>query len=195
MGLRYRRILDAMGHTYKRFDQDHNVRDLFWMARGCDGILIATPTMTHQRFVEMLVPLRKPILCEKPLATQMTQVFDMLERASHYRTPFRMVNQYAVLPNGTGGVTSYNYFRHGGDGLAWDCIQIIGLARGRLVLGDDSPVWKCSLNGRRQLLSMMDTAYMRYLDLWFQKPKQDLGYLIDIHQKTDYLARGAYGTH
>ncbi len=97
-----------------------------------------------------------------------------------------MTYQYSLIASkDTIGKSFYNYFRHGNDGLAWDCLQIIGLARGAISLEECSPVWSCVINGRRVPLAAMDAAYIGYVQSWFKNPHQDMGLLQAIHEKTD----------
>ena len=105
-----------------------------------------------------------------------------------------MMFQYEFFVGpGLKGKTIYDYFRHGNDGLVWDCVQIIGLHEGKdedLNLSEKSPVWTCQINGKKLELDNMDRAYMWAVDQWFINPKsQDPYRIVAIHEKTASLAK------
>jgi hypothetical protein len=121
------------------------------------------------------------MLCEKPVTTSLTELAEILELYKNQR--LKMVMQYAELNTGDGGHSFYDYYNHGRDGLLWDCIQIIGLARSSWKVGEDSPVWKCALNGKELSLSDMDIAYISMIRKWFFAPREELLKIYDIHKK------------
>lgn len=185
MGKRYEAILRYLGKQFVGVDKEHNRHYVNEQAAKADGIIIATPTDTHAEYIERFAPLSKPILCEKPVTKSIDELNRLLETVKSHKTPFRMMYQYKVLATQSSiGKSHYDYFRHGSDGLVWDCLQIIGLARGELRLGEASPVWSCVINGRTLNLAHMDAAYIAYVQKWLQNPAQDLGEILAIHQKT-----------
>ncbi len=190
MGIRYQAILNHLRKPFVGIDKGGPIP-----AEDFDSFIIATPTETHASIIQMLSPYKKPILCEKPVSKNIGEVTEILHQVSADKTPFKMMLQYEVLSaNTTTGLSLYNYFRHGRDGLAWDCIQIIGLARGEVSLSEESPIWQCWINGKELSLSHMDYAYVKYVDDWFKQPHQDKSQILDIHVKTDEAARsGRYG--
>lgn len=184
MGMRYRAIFDHLGVGYLCADISHTIDQMRGMSEGVTGILIATPTHMHAKMILGLADLRIPILCEKPISKNIAEVIEALRAVAKYATPFSMVYQYAMLPIGNSGLTKYDYFKHGGDTLVWDCIQLVGLAKGDIELDERSPVWNCSINGRKQDIGDMDRAYIHFIKSWMRKPEQDVGYLRDLHAKT-----------
>ena len=190
IGTRYQAVLRYLDKPCVVSDIGHSVAQTFEMAKQADGVIIASPTDTHAEWIHTLSPLRKPILCEKPICKDMSELSRVFMRVSADRTPFKMVFQYSYLDQPSAkGWSHYNYFRTGKDGLVWDCIQIIGLARGRVELENDSPIWRCILNGRALELGAMDAAYVHMIRDWLKNPAHDLGQIRAIHEKTDMLAR------
>jgi len=88
------------------------------------------------------------------------------------------------------GRSHYDYFRHGNDGLVWDCLQIIALARSAPLLRETSPMWSSMINGKALNIAHMDAAYMAYVQAWFKYPAQDMGEIIGIHEKVDAFEKG-----
>lgn len=157
MGRRYSAVLKDLGRVFTGIDvgQFANVKDY-------DAIILATPTDTHSPLLREFaaVGTQAWILCEKPIVKSERD----LGLLGELPLSLCMVNQYAYL-NGLYRVsdkdeTSWNYWNSGKDGLYWDCIQVINLAKGPVTLKDDSPVWTCVINGWSQSIAHMDFAYI-----------------------------------
>jgi hypothetical protein len=190
MGRRYQAILKFLGKDFVAVDKQHNRHFVKDQAARADGIIIATPTDTHLTLLAEFNEFKKPIMCEKPFTKDMRDMDLIVDMFTESRTPLNMIYQYQELGNPySQGSTVYDYFKHGGDGLAWDCIQIVGLAKGALELSESSPLWTCSLNGWQVELSDMDAAYITHIEKWMAAPGQDLSEIREIHQKTDELHR------
>jgi hypothetical protein len=193
MGKRYQCILDYLQRPYICVDKIHTLAEIKRDASRASGIIIATPTNTHVNFIREFLPFRKPILCEKPITKDIAELKDLKDEILESKTPFRMTFQYEVLDQPSqNGPSRYNYFRHGNDGLVWDCLQIIGLARSEIKLGEDSPVWSCMMNGKALSLSHMDAAYIAYLQKWFHRPDDSLSKIVQVHEKTAEYQNGFY---
>jgi hypothetical protein len=178
MGKRYQAILKYLGHNPVCADLGTSNNELIDKAMGSGGVIIATPTHTHTDIIRLVAPTRKPILCEKPVCKDPEELRGVLELVQTFGTPFAMMMQYKELAHrDTIGPSMYNYFRHGNDGLIWDCFQVIALARGTVNLGEDSPVWACKINGKTLNLSHMDSAYISYVQKWLKNP--------DFHDHTE----------
>lgn len=189
MGRRYQAIFNYLNIPFQALDALHTLGMVTQAVERSDGVVIATPTATHADFIRALAPLKKPILCEKPVVKDIAELKLLFEVLKDAGTPFRMMYQYSMLARTDRiGPSVYNYFRHGSDGLVWDCLQIIGLARGACHLREDSPVWSCKINGLRVEISHMDAAYIAYIQRWLRIPSQDPGEIIAIHEKTHALA-------
>ncbi len=197
MGKRYQANLKHLGQSYTCADLLHDDRWIERSAARAQGIIIATPTNTHLKLVTKFSQMGKPILCEKPLVKTKHELDDLMCSVRLGRTKLRMTFQYQMLDMvSSNGHSHYDYFRHGNDGIVWDCMQIISLARKSIDLNETSPIWSCVLNGDRLNIADMDRAYIDYVKLWFNYPQQDLSYLNDIHLKViDYEKRMSGGTH
>ena len=191
MGKRYRAVLDYLGKEYVAVDKEHNRHFVAAAAQESDGIIIATPTDTHVDLIRQFGQHEKPILCEKPITKDVKALRKVVADLDPARSPLTMVYQYSVLADRfSQGWSYYNYFKHGTDGLAWDCLQIIGLARGEVDLAEDSPVWRCRLNGKSINLGKMDRAYIKFIEHWIRAPRfQDLGAVVEAHEKTAEMER------
>lgn len=188
MASRYKAILKALGESFEGVDIQHTSNEILRAAKKADRVIITTPTETHLDLIELLAEADIPILCEKPLSKDPKRLDHLLNIV---KPDLQMIFQYGELADRlvTSPLTYYNYFKHGSDGLAWDCIQIIGLAKDQVVLQEDSPIWKCSINGKKLNLSDMDKAYVHFIRKWLADKKQDLGFIRDIHHKTDEIER------
>ena len=173
MGRRYQAILKHFGARAVLFDpamqNPYPFLDTVGSAvRASDGVIIASPTATHAAYCISLADAGVPILCEKPVSTDLDEVEAVLDRVSG---PFRMMAQYTLLNPFDDGETFYDFYHSGSDGLAWDCIQLLGLARGFVTLRDESPIWRCTLNGRILSLDDVGWAYVEYVKQWLDEPE------------------------
>ena len=189
MGTRYRAILNHLEESFVCLDKNDSLADIVHNARFSDRIILCTPTPTHFSLLKRLLPLHIPILCEKPLSTDMKEMEGILKLVELNKTPFTMMLQYSELvrPRSVGH-SFYNYFRSGHDGLIWDCMQIIGLANGEVEINNNSPIWKCMINGEALSLSDMDGAYVTFVEKWMSgQITQTPEFLYNIHEKTSRL--------
>lgn len=184
MGRRYAAILDYLGYKWIGFDVD--TPEILWRkyVDEVDGYIVATPTATHLTIIENLFKNQKPILSEKPLTTKM-HLLEQFEDKNRIEMPWlAVVNQYKYLDNSQSkGSTFYNYFKTGGDGLAFDCVSLFGVARGIVRLKNTSPIWVCTLNGRKISLASMDSAYVEMLEDWITKPESNYVTARKAHEK------------
>jgi hypothetical protein len=183
MGRRYTAILKHLGVAVAGCDLD----DWRLPPKDCDGIIIATPTSSHLELLEACLRIGdRPILCEKPFTTDIEAMRRFVHRRSELNR-IRMVNQYEHLPGTsepvTHGVSRYNYFNHGRDGLAYDCVNILGMAMWNCSLEEYSPKWICWLNGHRLKIEDMDYAYIEMINDWTTCPKSNMEYALAAHEK------------
>lgn len=184
MGLRYQSILRYLDVDFKIYDIKQKIRPtLTQVATNVDGVILATPTDTHFDYIYKFAWQNIPILCEKPLSKNKDEL-DAIKSFAKNGLNLTMMMQYKMLddPSSTGD-SHYNYFRTGNDGLKWDCLQIIGLARGNVAISNGSPIWDCKLNGKQLSLADMDLAYVNFVKEWLRSPGDDISKLIDIHDK------------
>jgi len=192
MGSRYRIICNSLGVEVFGIDKGLNdFNDLLKEIMTVDGIIIATPTATHLDFLKTLHKTNLPILCEKPLTTDIKKLTEFFNEDFHKKSKIRMVNQYEyMISEDDIGSSYYNYFKHGSDGLGWDHINIIGLAKGDVQIGENSAVWQCQINGAELCIADMDHAYIAMIEDWMQKPDGDLAYILEAHTKvSEFLSR------
>ena len=158
---------------------------------GVDGIIVASSTASHTRDILNYSRYGLPFLCEKPVSKLPIEIDNFVSVAKKMNMNIRMINQYEELidPNLVGD-THYNYFKTGMDTLAFDCINIIGLAKGKVTLQDDSPVWDCQINGQKLNLGDMDQAYISMIEKWAKDPKENLDYIRTAHLKVFKYIQG-----
>jgi hypothetical protein len=185
MGRRYGAVLSFLGVRWEGIDIGETPK------RPYDGVIIATPTANHIDDIQYYAT-DAAVLCEKPFAISLPPVKEICRMAKDKGWSLRMVNQYAYLdPAQSSGESLYDYYNHGRDGLAWDCINIVGLARGKFSLGEVSPVWACMLNGHTLKIRDMDSAYIAMIHDWVSGGEGNIPYILSAHTKvSSYLGGG-----
>lgn len=187
MGKRYQAILNHFKQEYLPLDKSKPEADsIIKKASKCERIIIATPTETHVGYLKDLLPLKKPILCEKPITKNLDELIDLHAECQRKGWSYQMVMQYKELTISKEPQrwSYYNYFKHGSDGIVWDCIQIVGLAEGPVWLKEDSPFWECTINGRQLSIADMDMAYVSMVKRWLMNSlDQTMDEIIHVHKK------------
>lgn len=170
MGKRYSAICDSEDIPYISVDREDS------LPRPADGIshyIIATPTSTHGKVLIDLTNLNPgylKVLVEKPFAIMdnlKTGLAPIEHARSHGHTVY-MVNQYAYYSHGlteeAEGPTHYDYYNSGKDGAAWDCIQLIHLAKSNVeYLQNENPIWDCMINGMKLNRELIDLCYVKMI--------------------------------
>lgn len=187
MGQRYKMILKYLKVPFSCFDTKLET-SLLAASLDCDRAIIATPTEHHTSNIrDVMKYLKGPILCEKPICKDLLELGKLLDECKANGTDLRMVYQYKKVyrDDVLAGPSYYNYFKHGSDGLNWDCIQIIGLARGSVRISENSPFWNCVINGQTLRIQDMDMAYVEYVADWLKSPVLCAGpdEILDAHKK------------
>jgi hypothetical protein len=198
MGSRYKAVLNYLGVEFSPYDitLKTTLKDA---AKGCDRALICTPTDAHADSIRQVISVLKgPILCEKPITKNLRELRDLINDCAKAGCDLRMIYQYKKVYRDDGfiGPTHYDYYKSGGDGLAWDCIQLIGLARGSIRIDQKSPIWDAAINGQLLRIGLMDQAYIEYVNDWIKCPQVCVGpkEIIETHEKVQRLIEGAnYG--
>jgi hypothetical protein len=187
MGKRYQAILKYLDQDYLPLDRAHYTQDeIMEKASSCAQIIIASPTPTHFEYMRTLLPLGADILCEKPVTKNLMELEELHSLCSRMNLKYKMVMQYRELidPLASSNWTEYNYFRHGNDGIAWDCMQAIALAKGVAVAKEDSPVWYCMINGQELSIADMDQAYVDHVTKWLEgRLDQSMDEILNAHYK------------
>ena len=185
MGTRYALICkNELGLEVCGMDDDHSFSQqaTFVKSKGIDGVIIATPTLTHLDAIQIFDGYSPgiPILCEKPIAKCHLHWNHNL----NVKMNVRMVNQYKYLSKpDTVGKTFYNFYKTGNDGLLWDCINIVGLSKGECEIKNDSPRWQCTINGHQIKQADMEQAYVDMIKDWVKNPTGDIEYINYAHDK------------
>lgn len=187
MGKRYQAILKRMGAEVMCKDKYDVINRSHY--DWSDRAIIATPTKTHVRFAEHLISMgNKPILCEKPISKNLEDTKHVLEIAKKYNVPFEMTRQYEhIYEPGSEGKTFYDFYNTGKDGLIWDCIQIIGLARGEVRINNESPVWDCQINGVDVSEANINQSYVSFMNRWVNQPSGNFDDIFKYHNKTKHF--------
>lgn len=188
MGHRYKTILDFYKHDVAGYDKRTGPMGSFGISEA-DRIIIATPTASHVKDLMETIPHKIPILCEKPICKDRQGLNEAITFAETHGTRVEMVSQYDYMPfsRERKEETLYDYFKHGGDGIHWDCINVIYHANGEVILKENSPWWQCRINGDPLSLGDVDHAYMRMIDLWLKDPKDGLDRIWRSHEKVRSL--------
>lgn len=188
IGSRYVAILETLGVDYIGVEVGDDLPSKY------DAIIIATPTHLHGEHLMRHADDGVPILVEKPLATDLRQALEICDMIDEAGTAVRMVNQYRHIPDDGGeGDTLYDYFKTGADGLYWDTISLIAIARGPVVVKNKSPVWRCTVNGLKLSHSLIENAYIDMVQAFLEKPPTapETGYMRMAHKKVARLIETA----
>lgn len=187
MGKRYSAILRYLDIPYTGMDREETFGQQVAYClhdKDVDGVIIATPTNTHIDAISWFSSLKKPMLCEKPISLS---PFDISESTRKYLT---MVNQYKYIDltsgsegQGLDGITFYDYYHSGSDGIFWDCINIIGLSKSGIHIDNKSPVWKCLINGNLLNREAVDRAYISMVKDWVLNHESNFDYIVKSHKK------------
>ena len=180
MGKRYQAILKYLNEPFECLDKKGGIGKEGRSLEEYDSFIVATPTETHHDIVCRLGQYDKPILCEKPLSKDLKEVLSMINAAPKLSI---MMQYRKLISKETGGLSWYDYFRHGNDGLIWDCFQIIALGTEQVNLRETSPVWRCGINGQQLSLANMDDAYIKAVDDWLHGEKISDLEMFKFHKK------------
>jgi hypothetical protein len=170
MGQRYEKILDKLEVDRRCVDIEF---EKSWDVKGIKKVIIATPTFSHRKYIEFFNGRGIEILCEKPICKD---VETMCKLEQKIRVPFYMVcnwsfvNPCDILWPGSCTI-EYENSRTGDDGLAWDCIQLIYLAKNfDLSLNNKAQAFKCAINGYPVSLADIERSYETMIRDWINCP-------------------------
>lgn len=159
MGKRYGSILDYLKIPYQSIDVHNFTLSLH---SDVDGIIICTPTDKHYQSIMEFADHGLPILCEKPITKNLSELYDLLKLPIE----LSMINQYRFFDSNQVGLTSYNFYNSGSDGLIYDCINLIGMATDNVYLSKVNPVWSCMINGSHVNRKQVDDSYLVNIKNW-----------------------------
>lgn len=184
MGRRYTAILNYLGVENIGVDNG----DLTPHPDTYDRAIIATPSDIHMYVCEMMANLHKPFLCEKPIDKDPAKIQKLIDLCKKKRVDGRMVCNWAFTGRlkfypGENQV-QYSNYNTGKDGLAWDCIQLIYLAKGFPELSTGSPYLQAHIDGDRVHEGHIARSYKTMIDVWLQGG-DDLWSLEDAKKATE----------
>ena len=210
MGRRYCAILDHLGVEYEGFDlvtspsEGRRPGHFLWRLRltstGFTHYIIATPTDTHAELLRFLMDRFEAVnvLVEKPVTRDPAELRALVKAAEKGGHDVYMVNQYAYgnrgappgVPRGKGYPgkrTEYNYFNSGKDGLIWDCIQLLHLAKADIYLANISPERICIINGRVYRSDATDWLYIKMIRDFLGRRKWlwPIAEVIETHERAN----------
>ncbi len=196
MGRRYAAILRELGHeSYGCDPSAPECSQPLGSFDDYDAYIVATPTSTHLEILSDLLDCNKPVLCEKPFVKNAgIELTLLLKYAEERKMQLSMVSQYdyCILNKEETGLTSYDYYHSGPDGIAWDCINLIWHASGPIELKNESPIWKCQINGESLTLDLVADSYLTMINEWLNRPYEpQYERILKAHQKVEeFIARG-----
>ena len=191
MGRRYAAICDHLKIDWQGYD----------IMGGSDDypythVIIATPTEAHLGCLLKYgqEAQGRPILIEKPVRKSAANT----EKAIRDIDNLFMVNNYAHIhevrqdPYRSWRTqdTTYSFYNTGADGVYWDCIQLIHLAKRSIDINLQSPIWSCTINGIPINRAQVDRGYVDMI-ADFVGPQNNLwGYddIVAAHEKVEAFA-------
>lgn len=194
MGRRYISILKTLKVPFVGIDAGEKSED-----RDFTHAIVATPTEIHLDSIQDVIQNYGiiKILCEKPLCKNTKQLEYLKLFLSAWEViKLDMVQNYAFASDlepeeliNSKGHTVYDYFNSGKDGKDMDCIQLIALASGSYELHNDSPVWKCMINGIEIRRGDIDLSYCRMIEHWLSAKPMPLPikYLMTVNERVTSL--------
>ena len=199
MGKRYCSILKYLGHEVIEHDLDTGT-NLGAALKHVNKAIIATPTGTHENFFGALIDRRIPFLCEKPMSTNIGKLEWLNKQAIENDIEVKMVCNWKFIRGGMNigsHKVRYNHFRTGNDGLEWDCIQLIMLAKetGKrnydISLRTTSPVFDVQIDDKQVTLDDIDNSYLFMLDKYCSEPDELWGtkQAIEGATRVNYMLR------
>jgi hypothetical protein len=179
---RYKAILNYLGHPFYSYDVNFKeatwpleksvqAKDLHKIVREEPAVLIATPSDTHFKVLKRFYHMGyRRFLIEKPIFTQQLDY----ELAREFEgADIRGIANYRYV-DGAGGHTIYDYYDAGGEKWYWNLFQIIAMAKSTLTVKRDSPVWSCTLNGKKLTLEEVHKSYIFQIQEFLSNPEKCL---------------------
>lgn len=175
MGRRYCAILEYLGIHYFGIDKedekyDYNIENGIYDKHKFTHAIIATPTEYHGQTLRDFCLNIPHVLCEKPVSKQSS----MIEWMRDYHPHVNMVcNWKYAIGNPKPGTHDIRYsnYNTGKDGLGWDCIQLIYLAR-NIKISTETPFFECmtvdpECNCEKLItLSNIENSYIQMIEHW-----------------------------
>lgn len=202
IGSRYREILRQLGIAFEILDTDgrdpHFDVEKYLETSKFDKVIICTPTHTHEEYVDMLLDLKKPLLCEKPVSKNTDVTLQLANKASYLNVPAFVVNNYAFIERERPlkecfpRTLSYQYYNTGRDGLLWDCCQLVYLAfkeRAELRLDRKGAIWKFHLGDFEVPYRWVEESYYQMIIAFADGFYDKLWTLFDGHLMSETVQK------
>ena len=167
MGRRYAAVLKHLNIFSIGIDVDTSEKDIQLKSELADGFIIATPSMCHEGHAEYFSRFNKPMLIEKPLCIGIPEISIKNTNLINMVCNYRYMAPWDYYRDDDS--TYYNYFNSGKDSLVFNCIQIIGLAKGAIRLDSSSAIWKCKINNHTYNIAGLDHSYIAMVKAWLNK--------------------------
>jgi len=189
MGKRYCAILKYLNVEFEPIDileQPWDYSDI----RDCDRAIVCTPTETH---FDICRALSIDYLCEKPVSKKPEMIKRLIQLAGDKNIDARMVcNWYYIgyMYTNLNNEIEYSNYNTGKDGINWDCIQLHYLSNTKAIVSNDTPFFKCKVNGNNNpvYLGDIEHSYITMIKAWLRDPK-DLWSLEDALKATEKVIK------
>lgn len=185
IGTRYRTILEDMGESYCEYDPAINsLEDDAFDPMVFEKAIIASPTNTHFKYCNLMMDLKKPFLCEKPLSQNLEECELLAKRQRTEKYKGYVVNNWNFLiPEGE-KVRSieYDYYRTGPDGFCWDLAQPIYIGfkhNAKLHLHKKSALWNVRINNESVQYRDIEWSYLDMISAFINDDYESLWTLQD----------------
>jgi hypothetical protein len=171
IGRRYHAILEWLGVSVVGFDE-LSLKGV--LNEKVDGIVIASPTYTHGKYLQEFKDRGIPILCEKPMSGKVEELESLFFDAS--RENISMVDNWVHMigNHNTDNCLVFSNFTAGKERTAYNLAQPIYLCRdGVLKVELDQPMCRIDdlWSGKSYTSHDVDFSYIRMLTMWLRDGK------------------------
>ena len=180
MGRRYCAIIKWLGYEVIEKDigvnEASNVFDLSF-----DKAIIATPTNLHMEYCIDIGIRDRPFLCEKPVSKLLSDMKLLKTYSSGY-----MVNNwlYACEHHRINNI-EYNFYNTGKDGILWDLIQPIYIARNSVTINPAHPIFEVWADNQRITLDAICESYVDMVSDFVEGVYENLWTMEDAYKATE----------
>lgn len=193
IGRRYVKILENLGCEV--FSADINdgyaISMASFNAHSIMRVIVASPTDTHLKYMEILEDTNAHVLIEKPVLMTKEQYVCLSDRV---KSKTRMVSNWlwlpSVFPIPGMNVIYYNYFDQGKEKYEFNMAQPIYLGKKQSVFKNDSTVFRCSINSYQVFTEDVQRSYISMIEEWIKEPEENrLWTLEDSYKMTEKIWR------
>lgn len=162
IGRRYEAILKNDGIPYLGVDDPNGVKLEHF---NFDRLIIATPTRTHLDYCTQAIRLKKPFLCEKPLAETVQEAKEIAQMAQNTGVDgFVVCNWKVMIERIMKNIyapyrITYDHFHSGNEAMRWNMAQVIYLDPFAAIY-NKSPRWNVQVNSIRVKYRQIEHSYV-----------------------------------